>query len=351
MSNFHWINSVKEVSPAALTVRAQAISPNDNGKLLWDLFFPRKDVSSVDLKDVTTLDYRPVSDRREWNQNGRLIPIKTPNFRDISIIPVEGYYQWGEYELQKLQERTNGNAALLAEIMQADVPGRVSAIAAANYRRLEVDAFQAWLSGTLTQRNPQNAAETYSASFAFDSARYQTAGTAWNDDSLNAYDELMAWCDDARNAIGSLRGVACRQNFVNAVLADAPDLAGGAKMTRSQLEQRIQDDLGHDFKFYVNEHTVEVFTDGGTATSTTKVFTAQRVAAIPADVKIGDMAFAPVTRAMDIARALPQAKIETNGQTAFYREHNGGRELSVEVQVNAAPIPNEQKIYVINVGF
>lgn len=351
MSNFHWINSVREVSPAALTVRAQAISPNDNGRLMWDLFFPRLAVSSVDLKDVTSLDYRPVSDRREWNQNGRLIPIKTPNFRDISIVPVEGYYQWGEYELQKLQERTNGNAALLAEIMQNDVPGRVAAITAANYRRLEVDAFQAWLLGTLTQRNPQNSAETYTASFAFDSSRYQTAGTAWNDTGLNAYDELLAWLADARDAIGSIRGVACRQNFANAVLADAPDLAGGAKMTRVQLEQRIQDDLGSDFKFYVNEHTVEVFNDGGTATTQTKVHTAQKIAAIPSDVNVGNMAFAPVIRAMDIARALPQAKIDTNGQTAFYREHNGGRELSVEVQVNAAPIPNEQKLYVMDVGF
>jgi hypothetical protein len=32
---------------------------------------------------------------------------------------------------------------------------------------------------------------------------------------------------------------------------------------------------------------------------------------------------------------LPQAKLDTNGQTAFYEEHNNGRELSVEVQVNA----------------
>jgi hypothetical protein len=36
-----------------------------------------KNVDSVDLDDVTTLDYRPASDRREWNQRGRLIPVKT----------------------------------------------------------------------------------------------------------------------------------------------------------------------------------------------------------------------------------------------------------------------------------
>jgi hypothetical protein len=54
---------------------------------------------------------------------------------------------------------------------------------------------------------------------------------------------------------------------------------------------------------------------------------------------------------MDIATALPQAKIDTNGQTAFYESHNNGRELTLEVQANAAPIPDEQKLWVMDVGF
>lgn len=350
-SNFAWTQEVAELSPAALTVRAQAVSPNDNGRLLWDIFFPRQNVDSVDLKDVTTIDYRPASDRREWNQRGRLVPVKTPNLRDISIVPIEGYYHWGEYELQKLNERATGNAALIAEIMQANLPDRVTAISSANYRRLEVDTFEAWALGRITQRNPQNAAETYLASFNFDSARYQTAGTAWNDPSLNAYDEFLDWLDDAINAVGGVRGAVCRRNFIKEVLADAPDLAGGARMTLVQLEQRIQDDLGSDFKFYPIENTVEVFNDGGTASTSTKIWTAQKVAAVPLGTVVGKAAFAPVVRAMDIARQLPQAKVDTNGQTAFYEEHNNGRELSVEVQVNAAPIPDEQKMFLIDVGF
>jgi hypothetical protein len=350
-SNFSWTEKVDELSPAALTVRAQAVSPNDNGKLLWDLFFPRQNVDSVDLKDITIADYRPASDRREWNQRGRTIPLKTPSVRDVSIVPIEGNYRWGEYELQKLNERVGGNAALIAELMQSSVPDRIQAIAAANYRRLEIDSFEAWALGQLTQRNPQNAAETYVANFLFDSSRYQTAGTAWNDPSLNAYDELMDWLDDAEDAIGGVRGVMCRRNFVREVLADAPDLAGGAKMTLSQLEDRIQQDKGFEFGFFANERTVDEFTDGGTATTTKKIWTAEKVAAVPIGTAVGKAAFAPVVRAMDIARALPQAKVDTNGQTAFYEEHNNGRELSVEVQVNAAPIPSEQLIYVVDVGF
>lgn len=351
MSTFSWTNTIEELSPAALTVRAQTISPNDNGRLKWDMFFPRVNVDSVDLEDVTTLDYRPASDRREWNQRGRLIPIKTPTTRKVSIVPIEANYLWGEYELQKLNERTMGNAAIIADIMQATVPGRVDALAMANYRRLEVDAFTAWALGTITQRNPQNAAETFAASFGFDAGRYQTAGTAWNDFGLNAYDELLDWLDDGISAVGAIRGIVSRRNFIKEVLADAPDLAGGVKMTLVQLEQRIQDDLGSDFRFYPMEDTVEIFDDGGTATTSTKVWAAEKIAAVPAGTTVGNAAFAPVIRAMDIARQLPQAKIDTNGQTAFYEEHNGGRELTLEVQVNPIPVPDEQKMWIMDVGF
>lgn len=351
MSAFNWTQEIEELSPAALTVRAQAVSPNDDGRLKWDMFFPRQNVDSVDLDDVTTLDYRPASDRREWNQRGRLIPIKAPNTRKVSIVPIEGNYLWGEYELQKLNERSMGNGALIAQIMQSTVPGRVDAISMANYRRLELDAFEAWALGTVTQRNPQNASETFQASFGFDANRYQTAGTAWNDSGQNAYNNLLAWIDDAINAVGSIQGVIARRNFILEVLADAPDLAGGAKMTWTQLEDRIQQDRGTLFQFYPMDDTVEVFTDGGTASTSTKVWAAEKIAAVPAGARVGYSAFAPVVRAMDIANQLPQAKIDTNGQTAFYEEHNGGRELTLEVQVNAMPVPDEQKMYVMDVGF
>lgn len=351
MSTFTWTETIDDLSPAALTVRAQAISPNDNGQLKWDMFFPRQDVDSVDLDDVTTLDYRPASERREWNQRGRLIPVKTPTTRKVSIVPIEGYYTWGERELQKLNERSLGNAAIIASIMQSTVPGRIDSITASNYRRLELDAFEAWALGTVTQRNPQNASETFQASFGFAAARYQTAGTAWNDASLNAYDELVAWLEDGLDSMGPIRGVVARRNFITEVIADAPDLAGGATMTFSQVEQRLSDDLGFAFRFYPMEDTVEVFTDGGTATTSTKVWAAEKIAAVPARTAVGYSAFAPVVRAMDIARQLPQAKLDINGMTAFYEEHNNGRELSVEVQCNAMPVPDEQLMWVMDVGF
>jgi len=351
MSNFAWTNTIQNLSAAALTVRAQTISPNDNGRLKWDVFYQRKNVDSVDLEDVTTLDYRPTADRREWNQRGRLVPIKTPARRKVTIVPIESYYTWGEYEIQKLNERTLGNQALLADIMQATVPGRVDALAAANWRRLEVDAFQAWSMGTITQRNPQNAAETVIASFGFSASRYQTAGTAWNDVGANAYNNLISWLNDSIDAVGPIRGVVSRRNFLNEVLRDAPAQTFGATMTLVGLETRIQDDIGSDFRFFPMEDSVEIFDDGGVTTTATKVWPAQRIAVVPAGTTIGNVAFAPVVRAMEIARQIPGAGVSVNGMTVYYDESNTGRELTVEAQVNPIPVPDEQKMYVMNVGF
>src|ERR1051325_312500 len=123
---------VEELSPATLTVVAQTISPNDQGRLKWDVFFPREDVDSVDLNEVTTLDFRPTSDRREWNSPGRLIPDKTPDFRHLSIVPVEGYYKWGEYEIQKMSERADANSAAIDQILGRSIPGKVVQITEAN---------------------------------------------------------------------------------------------------------------------------------------------------------------------------------------------------------------------------
>ena len=351
MSNFGWTQTIANLTAAALTVRAQTISPNDNGRLKWDVFYNQVPVDSVDLEDVTTLDYRPTADRREWNQRGRLVPIKTPTRRKVSIVPIESYYRWGEYQIQKLNERTLGNQAILADIMQATVPGRVDALTAANWRRLEVDAFNAWALGTIVQRNPQNAAETYTASFGFPAQRYQTAGTAWNDAGQNAYNNLVAWLNEAMDYVGPIRGIVSRRNFINEVLRDAPTMAGGNTMTFTGLESRIQDDLGSDFRFFPMEDSVEIFDDGGVTTTSTKVWAAQRVAVVPAGNTIGTVAKAPVVRAMEIARQIPGAGIDTNGMTVYYEEQNGGRELDVEVQGNYLPVPDEQKLYVINVGF
>jgi hypothetical protein len=231
------------------------------------------------------------------------------------------------------------------------MPKRVDRLVDACYRRLEVDAMKAWASGTIIQRNPENAAQTYTASFGFSSSRYTTAGTAWNDVSVNAYSLLLTWIQSAMDLVGPIEGVMLRLASLNAILADAPNLPNSVTMTRSQLADRIQQDIGGPFEFFLNENSVDIFDDGGITYTRTKVWTAQKIAAIPAGKQVGRTAFAPVTRAMELASQVGDAAgIDIRGASVYYESSNAGKELTTEAQMNALPIPDESKLYVTDIG-
>src|SRR4026207_1912164 len=141
---------VAALSPAALTVQAQTLSPNDNGRLLWDLFFPRVNVDSVPPSQTNTLDERPAADRREWNARGRLIPVLTPAQRKLEMVPIESYDKIDELEMQYLMEGTFGaNQAIIEQVIGTRLPARTDRLALACYRRLELDAMSAWATGTI----------------------------------------------------------------------------------------------------------------------------------------------------------------------------------------------------------
>jgi hypothetical protein len=167
---------------------------------------------------------------------------------------------------------------------------------------------------------------------------------------LNAYDELIAWIEDGIDAVGSVSGVMLRLATLKAIQADAPDMANGVPATRAGLESRIQDDLGSPFQFFVNEQSIDVFTDGGTAKTRTKVFTAEKVALIPQGNAVGYTGFAPVVRAMELSSQVPDAGIDVRGTTVFHNAHNASKELELQCQLNALPVPNPENIWVIDAG-
>lgn len=338
---------VEELSPASLTVVAQTISAENTGRLRWPIFFPRQNVDSIDLREVTTTDYRPVSDRREWNSRGRLIPDITPPIRELSLIPVESYYKWDEREIQKLSEGSLGNSEIINQILGRSIPGKVAQLVEANNRRIEVDAFTAWATGTNVAKNPQTGT-THTVSFGFPADRLTTAGTAWDDAGQNAYDLLISFLEDAADKIGPVVGVVLRTALHRAIHADAPNGPLGTIIPRGRLAEQVSDDLGIPFNFFIFDDTVDIFNDGGTATTSTNVWPAGYIAAVPSGGVVGRTVFAPVVRAMEIARASGAPGIDQRGQTVYYEESVMGRDLTVEVQVNPFTIPNEQKLRVEN---
>lgn len=350
MSTFSWISTVDRLQPAALTVRAQAMSVNDNGRLLWDAFMPRENVDSIDLSDLYDVDYRPAADRREWNAKGRYVPPVVGPERKVQLVPIEAYDKIGELEMQKLLSGAFGNNQVVMDRLGITIPRRSDRLVMACYRRLELDVFSALALGQITQRNPQKG-DTYVITYGFSATRYTTAGTAWNDGGVNAYDLFLAWIQSAQDLVGEVEGAMMRQATLNAILADAPTIgAGTIKMSLRQLETDIQDRLGSAFTIVINERAVDVFDDGGTAYTRTKIFPAQRVMAIPSGGRMGSSAFAPVRRAFELSEQVPDAGIDVQGVTVYHYEDNGGKELNMEAQANAFPMPNEQQLYVSNVG-
>jgi hypothetical protein len=349
MSTFGWISKIENLTPAALTVLAQTRSPNDNGRLVWDAFMPRANTDSIRLEDVTTLDFRPASGRRAWNQRGRRMPLRTPDGRKLEIEPIEFNFRVDEKEMQLLMERFLGNAQLIQQVIGTSIPDRVEALADANYRQLELDVLESWATGKVTVKDPETG-ETYEVDFGFAAARLETAGTAWDDAGVNAYDEFIAWAEDAITKVGPIKGAALRLATRKAILADAPALAGGVKMSVANLEDRISQDLNVPFSFYLMEDTVDIPTDGGVTYARGNKWPVGAVAAVPSDGRIGKTAFAPIGRAMSIDREVPEARVDIRGNAVFHFEENGGRELDVECQLNAFPIPDENRIAVIDSG-
>jgi hypothetical protein len=352
----NWIEEVEGLGSAPLTVQAQALSVDDvdpNSQLLHPVFFPAAPADSTQLQSIFETDKRYVADRREWNTRGRFIPNELPSVEKLSMLPIESYDKIGEEEQQRLREAALGNEAIYRNLVGASIPGRVNKLVAANFRRVEVDAMEAWSKGTITAKNPQRGT-TQSLSLGFDAGRVQTAGTAWNNGGTNAYTDFLAWVADGESEMGPASGVVLRRAIFAAIQADSPNPIPGAqsglKASRRLIEQVISDELGHEFKFFIVETQADIFTDGGTAVTRTAIWPSQYAALVPQSTVIGATYRAPVVRAMDLASQFPQAKIDVRGMTVFFEYENGGRTAVMECQANWLALPAERNIWTINTG-
>lgn len=358
MAYFSWIAAEQELSSADLTTIVQAIDPNDQDELLWPVLFPRQDVGSVKISTITQIvPTRFVSDRREWNARGRLIPQEFPGTAELEMVPIEDFFKMGEREVQALVEQLRGNMEQFRREVKTNVPERTRELAMANLRRIEVDSINAWTTGQITARNPVTGS-TYTASYNMDATRYQVAGAAWTGGvGGTAYQSLLTWLQAGIDRGIQIGGVMGRLSTRNAIVSSAPntrypfqDTPGAIAPLLKDVEARIQDELGIEFQFFLNEQTVDIFPTGGIATVNTKKWPTQTLAVVPSSGVIGYNAFAPVARAYDISQAQPEAEIDVNGMTVYVGSANEGRDLNVECQVNALPVPVERNVWVINTG-
>jgi hypothetical protein len=351
MGPFSWAAQEEGLSPDVLTRRVQEIDPDDVDETLQDIFFPRKNVNSVKLKEIGDVDFRPVSDRREWNTRGRQINMETPDLAEMEFIPVEDYFKFAEKEIQDYGERVQGNVAAFRDIIRSSIPDRIDALAEANFRRLEIDYVTAWTTGTIIVRHPHKNA-TQTVSYNYDPARWQNAATPWDDAGVDAYAEFIAWAEDGKDAIGSIGGVVLRRSLYRVIQADAPMGLNGVPLTAGQFEDQVSQDLGVDFRFYIRENQFDVYADGGGATTATDVWPDEKMALLPSNIEVGNMCYAPIYRAHDMNNvgASAGASFDNRGQRVFVEVGGNGRELTYECQVNAFPVPREKRMWVIDAG-
>lgn len=353
----HWLEEIQEVSSVGLTVQAQALSLDqvDPTKMLQHpVFFPYADTTSVSLDTVFETDYRPTADRREWDAPGRFIPTVLPEIEKLSMVPIESNDKIGEEEMQKIEEQAQGNQDIYRRLATVTIPARVDKLVKANFRRAELDAMEAWSKGTITAKNPTKGGDAQVYSLGFAAGRIQTAGTAWSDGGVNAFNELMSWIEDGEQEVGPIIAVKLRRAIFNAIQTDAPnilDFGGNSiKPSPAQVSQRVTDMLGHSFRFIISEERVDTFTDGGTAYSRTAVWPSQWAAAVPQSGVLGATFRAPVVRGGELARSAPDAGIDVRGQTVYYNFKNNGRTAVIECQCNWLSLPQERNVWTIDTG-
>lgn len=339
---YSWVTTVDELSDSGLTVRAQALPPNDRDRLVMPIFFPEENSDSIKLKSLLTTDFRPAADRRDWNLRGRLIPVQSVRPQELEMIPIESYFKLGEREMQSLVERTLGNEALIRELIGVDIPTRVDGLVDANRRREEFDAAEAWSQGTITALDPTNGASG-TVSYGFDTARYQS--DSW---ATDAYTKFLAWVEAGEDKMGGpARGVLTRRSVYNLVKADAPMGINAIPLTSAQFEAQILGDLRKSsFTWYILENRLDKFTDAGLFPTRTNVWPDDTIALVPSGTTIGVKKKAPVARAYRLAKQAPDAEIDVRGMSVFNEIGGNGRDLTTECQINSFPVPDENNIWV-----
>ncbi len=342
------------LSSPQLTVLSQAIGVDEvdpAGNFMFPQYFPFVDAGSIDIEQLFTLDYRPVATRRAWDAHGKEIPMKFPQLRGLTMVPLEARHGIGEEMLHRITEMAQGNQAIFNREVMARVPDVVALITEAVWRAAEVEAAEAWAKGTITAKNPTSGA-TATTSLGFSASRIQTAVTPWDDAGVNAYSLFIAWLRQAKSMVGNIGGVVTSTLVYEAIRADAPNIldygGGGVLVGAELLERQISQDARTPFRFILNDTEVDVFTDGGSAHTRTRVWDESYIAVVPASGRIGMTHRASVAKAYDYLSAEPT--IDVRGTVVTNNSENKGKYADLQCQANWLAVPDENNVFTIDTG-
>ncbi len=343
------------LSPAALTIRAQTVSPIDNGKLHWAEFFPEEEVLSSRWSDISTVDFRPVASRRPWDALGRQLPQRVGKLRDGDMTPIESWFAINEQEIQRLGENTGGNAAVVLDAIEARVPQRVDKAAMACWRTVELDSFNVWFNGfirvtdpdEITSLDPNYKSKSYDVDFGIDPARYPAAPSSYAS-ATNAYEQFRdTFIRPANDATGGIEGALLSRTLRDQIVMDAPTGAGGYRPTIMEVEMRLSQEEGIPFKFEIAEWTMDIPDAYGVYTRQRYIPTNQ-IAAIPTGRTVGTNKKVKQYKAMDLASMAAMEKVGYDNMGVLITPivENDNKSLKVLGSILEAPVPDEYRVFV-----
>jgi hypothetical protein len=341
---FSFLDSYAALTAANLTIREAARLAENPLDLRYRAIFPRVPTRSIKISDITTVDFRPIGGRREWNAQGREIPEKLGPAREFQIVPINPTHHIDERMLQLFGE--SGVEELLRRGVIGSLETWPTRLADATERQLEVEAFEAWYSGLITVMDPKTG-ETVTVSMGFDQATtYPTAGTIWSDPGQDAYQNFLTALQAAQTKFGSVGAARMRRPVAREITADAPDGPNGLRPTITSLQDRVREEGFPDVLIVIDERTYDAWTDGGNTTTATSYVPAGKIAFQPSNGVVGATHVAPVVRAYDFLSGGNRAL--ANGVVIFRSEKNDGKTLLIEAQENAIVLPDENRTYVVD---
>lgn len=346
MAVFSWLDQVRELSPANLTVfQANRLAENPLD-LRYRAIFPRVPTASVLLSSIELTDVRFVGGRREWNAQPREIPEDLGPAREFAITPINYSHHIDEFKMQLLQEA--GVQELVRRGIINSIQTWPTKLADACERQIERDAFEAWYTGIITVKDTKTSASVV-VDLQFGTTEYPVAGTDWDDPGEDAYENFLAELQTAQNKMGSVGGARTHRTVVQAIVADAPDGPNGLRPTISSLQERVREEGFPNVNLIIDERTYDEFSDGGSATSAAYHVPDGLIAFQPADGRVGNTHFAPVTRAYDFLSGGGN-RSDVNGIAVFRSEKNDGKTLMIEAQENALAMNEARRTYVVDTG-
>ena len=342
--NLSALTAREGLSAAEMTIRAQALRNENPDRLRWSVFYAQDEADNMQLREFGRADFAFVTERRPYNTQGLELPEKFGELKHMLFLPIQIKKTIDEEEIQMLNVPTD-NERMVLELMEKRIPDRVDKMVLADERRLEVDGFHAWATGNIKAKNYQTK-QVALVSYGFASERYQSATTPWSDSTVNSLAELIAWLRDARSLVGTVVRVYMDGYTLQVLLDDAPTDANDLPLAQGELEQYVSAKSGREVRFAVDDQEFETDLEGGKV----RRWPVGKVAAVPEGFRIGQMRFAPVSRASDLIDQVDSDEIEQRDVTVFYVTNDDGTQLQIQAQLNAYPAPRENDIAVMDNG-